>query len=164
MKEIKLSQRRFCKYKDKYVALVDDEDFEFLNQFRWCAKKGRYTFYAERAIKVDGRNSTQYMHQVILNSRNIDHIDRNGLNNQRSNLRLCNQSQNSMNTGKHKNCTSAYKGVYFHKRFNKWASAIRISGKRFHLGYFTSEVDAAKAYNAKAIELFCEFANLNKFD
>ena len=100
-----------------------------------------------------------------MNGKGIDHRDMNGLNNQRSNLRFCTLSQNAMNRRKRENTSSIYKGVYFNnQRGKKWKAQIRINGKQIHLGLFDFEVDAARAYNMKAIELFCEFANLNIID
>lgn len=143
------------------VALVDDEDFEALNQQKWYAHKMGNTFYAERNIPVVGKQTTLRMHWEIMNGKSIDHIDHDGLNNQRTNLRFCSQSENCMNTRKCENTTSIYKGVCWNKRAGKWQVYIMINGKRIHLGYFDSETEAAKAYNEKAIELFIEFANLN---
>jgi hypothetical protein len=91
----------------------------------------------------------------------VDHIDRNALNNQATNLRYVTSSQNKMNTRKRENTTSKFKGVYFYKSRNKWRAKININGKGFHLGYFDNERDAALAYNNKAIELFDEYAFLN---
>lgn len=162
MKEIQLSQ--FGKNKGKYVALVDDEDFETLNQFWWSAKKDGNTFYAARKIMIDSKWTTQYMHCEIMNGKGVDHIDGNGCNNQKDNLRFCTTSENCMNQRKCTNKSSIYKGVYFYKPYNKWRAQIRINYKKIFLGYFDSEVDAAKAYNEKAIELFCEFANLNNIN
>ena len=153
MKEIKLSQGK--------VALVDDEDFESLNQFKWSATKIGNTFYAVRNIRVDGKRTPQYMHGAIMKGKGIDHRDGNGCNNQKSNLRFCTKSKNAMNMRKQENTSSIYKGVYFNKPARKWLASIGINGKPIHLGCFDSEIEAAKAYNAKAIEFFCEFANLN---
>jgi len=164
MKEIQLSQHRVCENRGKYVALVDDEDFEYLNQFKWCAMKGRSSFYAVRKIGIIGKKHNQSMHVEILNGKGIDHIDHNGLNNQKSNLRLCSQSENCMNTKKRENTSSIYKGVSFHNCTKKWLAQISINGRHIHIGLFVSEIEAAKAYNKKAIELFCEFANLNIID
>jgi len=161
MKEIQLSQGWFCKNKGKYVALVDDEDFDNLNQWKWCVHKDINNFYAVRTVRADGKRTTTQMQWEIMNRKSIDHIDHDGLNNQKSNLRFCTNSENMMNRRKQKNTLSIYKGVTFHKRNNKWMAQIRINGKIIHLGYFDVETEAAKAYNAKAIELFLEFANLN---
>ena len=153
MKEIQLSQGQ--------VALVDDDDFEGLNQFRWYAHKTGNIFYARRNVTVDGKQKGQLMHCEIMNGKGIDHIDHCGTNNQKSNLRFCTQSENCMNTRKRENASSIYKGVTFNKRAGKWLALIMINGKNVYLGRFETEVDAAKAYNQKAISLFLEFANLN---
>lgn len=91
----------------------------------------------------------------------IDHIDGNPRNNVVTNLRFCTQSQNCMNAKIQTNTSSRFKGVGMHKRFNLWQVRIMKDGRSYHLGYFDDEVEAAKIYNKKAIELFGEFANLN---
>lgn len=154
MKEIKLTQGK--------VALVDDEDFEFLNQFKWRAHKGKNTFYAVRSIKKD----MEWMHRVILNISDskifADHRDHDGLNNQKYNLRTCSGSQNNANQVKQKKQTSSiYKGVYYCKITNKWCAQIQKNSKTIVIGRFITEIEAATARNEKAIELFGEFANLN---
>lgn len=156
MKEIQLTQGK--------IALVDDSNFDGLNQFKWYAAKLGRTFYAVRSVRVDGKQKSVRMHCEILGGSLIDHIDHDGLNNQKSNLRFCTASENCMNKRKRENCVSIYKGICFHKQHKKWLAHIKINRKDNHLGYFSSEIEAAKAYNAKAIELFGEFANLNKFD
>ena len=155
MKEIKLTQGK--------VALVDDDDFEALSQFKWYANKIGKTFYVVRKSKDDGKWKTIYMHNEIMCGKGIDHMDGNGLNNQRSNLRFCTHQENMMNQRKQGNRSSIYKGVSFFKRDNNWEAYININRKRIRLGNFDSEVESAKAYNDKAIELFGEFANLNTF-
>ena len=162
MKEIQLSTEG--KSRGKHVALVDDEDFERLNQYKWAVLKKKHTFYALRCISVDGKQSMRYMHCEILKGKGIDHKDHNGLNNQKNNLRFCTQRENNMNRSKRENTSSVYKGVSFFKESRKWRAQIMINGKVIHIGLFASEVDAAKAYNIKAIELFGEFANLNIID
>ena len=153
MKEIQLTKGQ--------VVLVDDEDFEYLNQYKWYADKGSSTFYAKRDVWVNRKRTRILMHCEILNGKGIDHIDHNGLNNQKNNLRFCTNSENSMNRRKQENCTSVYKGVYFSNPAKKWRADIMFNYKHIFLGHFVSEVEAAKAYNAKAKELFREFANLN---
>lgn len=162
MKEIQLSKSG--KNKGKYVTLVDDEDFEALNQFRWCVKQKATTFYAMRKNTVGGKQESIMMHCIIMGGKGVDHKDHNGLNNQKDNLRLCTNSENAMNRRKQRGCVSAYKGVSFYRRTGKWQAYIRIDDKSIYLGYFISEMAAAKAYNTKAAELFGEFANLNKLD
>ena len=90
----------------------------------------------------------------------VDHIDRNSLNNRRGNLRLCTPSQNILNT-RGKKGTSKYKGVWWNTKKNKWLAMITSKGRHFHLGFFDEEIEAAKAYDRKAVELFGEFAYLN---
>ena len=153
MREIRLTQGR--------VALVDDEDFEILSHHKWYAAKGGNTFYATRNITVDGKRKTIRMQWEVMGGKSIDHIDGDGLNNTRSNLRFCTQGENTMNRRKQENASSIYKGVSYYKPYKNWKARIIINRKEIHLGYFDTEIEAAKAYNAKAVELFLEFANLN---
>lgn len=156
MKEIELTQGK--------VTLVDDEDFEYLNQFNWYAAKFKNTFYAQRGICVGKRINIIKMHRVIMSTPiglDVDHIDGLGLNNQRINLRNCTRSQNSMNQKPRLNCSSKYKGVTWNKRDKVYNARIIINYKKIDLGYFTNEAEAALAYNFKAKELFGEFACLN---
>jgi hypothetical protein len=94
----------------------------------------------------------------------VDHIDRNKLNNSVTNLRYVTSQQNQMNKTKQQNATSIYKGVSFDKHCRKWLSLIHFNGKKIRLGLFAHEQEAAIAYNAKASELFGEYANLNVID
>ena len=91
----------------------------------------------------------------------IDHINGNGLDNRKVNLRLCNSSQNQRNARKRKSGTSRFKGVDWHKESKKWRARICVNRKRIHIGRYKSEFEAAQAYDKKAIELFGEFASLN---
>lgn len=109
------------------------------------------------------RTTTLFLHRTILNpskEKVIDHIDHNGLNNRRSNLRICTQTQNVANQRKGKG-SSNFKGVYWNKREQKWRAGIGYKGKDFHLGYFKDELEAAKAYDKAAKDLWGEFAKLN---
>ena len=161
MKLIPLTQGQF--------AMVDDEDFEKVNQFKWIADKGRATYYAKRR---KGKTAKEIMHRFIMNvSSNlihIDHKDHNGLNNQKENLRECSPHQNSMNTQIRNNKASQYKGVSIAKHKGKkgqvyiyYVSRIRFNNKSIRLGYFNSEIEAAIAYNNAAIKYFGEYAFLN---
>ncbi len=157
MKKIPLSQGLF--------ALVDDEDFEYLNQWKWQALRDHNTFYAVRNEKINGKIVHFKMHRVIMKTlanQMVDHRDHNGLNNQKYDLRNCTNQQNQLNQIKKEGCTSKYKGVYFNKTINKWIAHIIINYKRTHIGYFDTEDEAALAYNKKAKELFGEFAVLNQ--
>lgn len=148
-----------------YVAVVDDKDYEWLSQWKWCAKKtvlanGRIKLYAHRRIG----NSTITMHRLIVNAGSdtlVDHADGNGLNNRRCNLRQATVAANCWNSNPRCNTSSRYKGVSWHKRVGKWAAAIRLCGRSRHLGYFADEVEAARAYDRAAKEHFGEFARLN---
>jgi len=158
MKTIKLTKN--------YYALVDEEDFKKVNKINWYATEKRDKVYANT------KNSKLQisMHRYILNIKDtklyIDHINGNGLDNRKINLRLCSNSQNLANAPKSKNNISGYKGVVKVKRNyqlkNPFISSITKNGKAYHLGYFETAELAAAAYNKKAIELFEEFANINK--
>jgi len=144
-----------------YAALVDDEDFALLSQFKWNAKECANSVYAKR--KVQGKDLT--MHRAILGITDpqvkIDHIDGSGLNNQRCNLRIATSHQNQHNRRLNKNSTSGFKGVTWRKDLNKWNAALEINTKRFHLGYFECPLQAAHAYDMAAVRHFGEFAHCN---
>lgn len=142
------------------IALVDDSDFELLNKFNWHACPGKYTLYA--ITRISGNKIL--MHSLLFSSwEMIDHKDGNGLNNQRENLRKCSQTQNNANMKIRKNkLKSKFKGVS-HYRDGRWRASIQYMGYARHLGYFISEILAAKAYNEAALKTFGEFARLNEF-
>lgn len=146
--------------RDKF-AIVDDEDYEELNKYKWfCSDKG----YARRTGRINKRNVTIYMHLEIMcppDGYEVDHKDLDRLNNVRSNLRICSVSENSRNKGVRRNNTSGYKGVHCRRDTKKWVARIGINGIRLYLGEFNSAIDAASAYNLKAVELHKEFAILN---
>lgn len=159
MKEIKLP-------KDK-IALIDDEDFEYLSQFKWYAHAHRRTFYARANVCISkGKRKSIKMHRIVMGLSDprikLDHVDHNGLNNQKCNLRTCTTQENSMNKLSALDSSSIYKGVTWHKFQKKWSARITKDGKCEHLGYFQDEADAAAAYNSRAVALFGEFVNLNK--
>ena len=157
MREIKLTQGK--------NAIVDDEDFEYLNQFKWRILKAKHTYYAIRHKEINGKDTNVYMHREIKkqsdNKINIDHKDGDGLNNQKNNLRICNQSQNCGNSNKQCNNTSGYKGVFYHKYSKKYQVQIMHNNKLLACGYFNNKVEAALVYDKKARELFGEFAKTN---
>lgn len=148
MKRIELSQNKY--------ALVDDEDYEYINQWKWYYHKG----YAVR-----NQNKKQIsMHRVITNcfgDIDIDHINRNRADNRKSNLRICNDSLNQANTSKKTTNTSGYKGVSWNKQANKWTAQITVNNSRIHLGYFDNKETAARKYDEKAKQYFGEYATLN---
>jgi len=148
MKEIRL------KNSDK-VALVDDDDYERLSQFVWRFQKGRQTGYAVRGDGI-------LMHSEVLGTAlEVDHVNRNGLDNRKVNLRHATPSQQQANKikGNWRKFTSKYKGVHFYQ--NRWQATICKNKKKIYLGRFLDEVDAARAYDRAAIELFGEFAATN---
>lgn len=152
MKKIKLTQGK--------VALVDDEDFEYLNQWKWSANKNKNTFYAQRHKVIEGKNKYIKMHRLIMNTPDnieVDHIDHNGLNCQRHNMRNCTRSQNSMNKSPYGK--SKYLGVYFIGK--TIIAGITINKKLIYLGSYKSEEDAALAYDIAAKKYHGEFANFN---
>ena len=142
MKEIQLTQGQ--------VALVDDENFERLNQFKWHAVKGKKIIYARRnSITINGKQHGIYMHHEIIGRPpkgfEVDHRNGQGLNNQQYNLRFVTRRQNQQNLH-NKSKGSRFPGVYWHKRLKKWKSQIEINGHRKHLGYFVNEFEAFDAY------------------
>jgi hypothetical protein len=148
------------------VALVDDEDYADLAQFKWYARKSPkdHTYYAARNVKQAGRQITERMHRRILNAQVgqiVDHENHNGLDCQRHNIRICTQRQNNGNRRRNIHSSSRFKGVTWYGRYKKWRAQIQNNGKEIHLGYFDDEEQAAHAYDKKAIELFGEFACLN---
>lgn len=149
------------------VVLVDDSDYAYLVQWTWrISPKG----YAYRWEGNPRKNTLKivFIHGAIMQVKGIDHKDRNKLNNQRTNLRIADQSQNNANkhtlARKTIKSKSQYKGVSWYNKTNKWIAQIQQNYKKLNLGYFTNEIDAAKAYNAKALELFGEFAYLNNVE
>ena len=155
MKEILLTQNK--------VTFVDDEDFERLNQFKWCAMKGRDTFYAVRhSPKVNGKSRMIVMHRDILNASNgiqVDHRSGDGLFNCKENLRLATHAQNQHNKKQpQKNNKLGIKGVIWHKRARKFRAQIKANNKIIHLGYFSVLGDADSAYRKAEEKYFGEFA------
>jgi hypothetical protein len=91
----------------------------------------------------------------------IDHINSSGLDNRRSNLRICTFSENLLNTAKYKNNKSGYKGVVWFKSVQKWWANINFKKKQYSLGYFDSLEEAAKAYDKGALKYHGAYARLN---
>lgn len=159
MKEIKLTQGK--------LALVDDQDYERLSQWRWYAQNTRSGFYAVRKIGYpDGSAVCILMHRYVLGvadkTLKVDHRDKNTLNNQRENLRTATHSQNMANRKVVKNSSSKYLGVSWCGRINRWRAIIRKNNKGRIIESFRNEDDAALAYNREAVKEHGEFANLNQ--
>lgn len=146
---------------NKSISLVDNKCYKRLNKYNWFTGNK----YVQTKIKVNNKILNIYMHRLIMNAPKgvqVDHIDGNKLNNQKSNLRLVTNGQNQMNSKNTKGSSSKYKGVTWDKNRNKWTVHICLDWKIKHLGRFEKEIDAVKAYNEVAKELFGEFANLNE--
>jgi len=171
MKEIKLSEgdgrkNPRQKYKGQYVALVDDSDYEWLMQWKWRVHIQPHTCYAHTNIRLpNGKIRVVRMHRVVLGINNpliiIDHRNRNGLDNQSDNLRVCTNSKNQANRISKPGSSSKYLGVSWHKRDKLWRAKVKKDGIEYRLGGFKFEKDAAVARDKKAQELHGSFAILN---
>jgi hypothetical protein len=145
MKQIPLSQGKF--------ALVDDEDYDYLMQWKWNFNAQGY---AVRGVR---------MHRIINSTPEnmiVDHINGDKLDNRKENLRNCTNAQNACNKRKITlNHSSIYRGVSWHKLSKKWTAQIQISRKRVHIGRYDTEIEAAMAYNDFAVHYHGEYATLN---
>jgi hypothetical protein len=144
-----------------YVAKVDDADCEWLSQFSWFGHlKPSGVVYAIRGLTVNGKRTTRKMHRDILGLEvgegQVDHINGDGLDNRRSNLRMASIGQNASSKKRRRDNTSGFKGVS--RNGSRWRAVVNTGGKRTHLGYFDSPEDAYAAYCAAAKELHGEFA------
>jgi hypothetical protein len=167
MKKIPLTQGKF--------ALVDDEDYEYLNEMSWHAwyNKNGDSFYAHHST-YRGRGESPgvvRMHRLIMKATNgkikVDHIDGNTLNNQKHNLRMCESHQNNTNMLQLRSDNSTgYRGVskYFYNGKKKWTACLSVKGKKFRLGYFDSPESAAHAFDKAAKELYGEFCGKLNFE
>jgi len=158
MKEIPLTQGK--------VALVDDEDFDRVNQYKWYVHRGGNNYYALTSTKIGGVKKIVAMHRFLLGlSLNdgilTDHRNLNGLDNRQNNIRRCNRAQNGQNTQSREDTTSRFKGVCWDKLNKKWESRIGIKNKTKYLGRFIQEELAALAYDFAAMRYHREFANFN---
>jgi len=147
-------------------ALVDDEDYVFLNRWPWHLNCKGYAVRGRTKADVDvPGGQTIFMHRVIAQTPKgmyTDHIDNDKLNNQRSNLRWCTNQENTRNRPKTRYNTSGYKGVTWNKPTKSWRANIAYNGKRIYLGLHKDVKDAARAYNAAAEKLYGDFAQLNE--
>lgn len=161
MKQIPLTQGKF--------ALVDDEDYDFLMQWKWHINKGGYAVRIKHLKKTNNycERKAFYMHREIMKTPDglyTDHINGSGIDNRKENLRVCSNRENSYNSSSHKGTSSKFKGVSWYKRDKKWQVQISLNGKQTLVGRFFSEEDAARAYNSMALKFYGTFARLNKIE
>ena len=147
-----------------HVVLYDAADAEAIESRTWSviADGSAGLFYAaSNAKNSDGERMRLRMHSLLMGRSGVDHINRNGLDNRRSNLRFASPSQNSANRAGRPDGSSQYKGVHWHRGMRKWAASMKAVDRQRHLGYFTDEAEAARVYDAAAREAFGEYAYLN---
>lgn len=165
MKEIFLNKNKF--------AIVDDEDYEYLMQWKWRVSNAGYAVRTQH-LGFNGKRygtKTISMHRVILGvgdekcdlkTNIVDHKNRNRLDNTKDNLRICNSLESARNRNKRSSNKSGFTGVHWHKLHSKWYSDVMVDGKRIFLGLFRDKIEAAESYNKAAIKYFGEFAKLNE--
>lgn len=155
---------------DLCFAVIDSEDYELVMEFGnryggWDARRTKEKYTAYAVVCDENQRVITSMHRIILGLTGrypiVDHVDGNGLNNRKSNLRKASYSQNQQNSKKpNRGNGNKYKGA-FRKGGSKYYSSIILNGKSYKLGVHETEIEAAQAYDRKAIELFGEFARLN---
>jgi hypothetical protein len=146
-------------------AIIDADDYPKVSPFKWRLSPKNYVM---ATYWENGKMRHVYLHRLIMNAKatdKCDHIHHDKLDNRKSELRIASSTQNQGNRRKIKTCLSKFKGVCWHKQKQKWIAHLRqkVNGKTRlkHLGYFTDEKDAARAYNKAALEYFGSFSNLN---
>ena len=150
MKKIPLTQEKH--------ALVDNEDFGLVSQYKWHAEKQGKVWYAFRSMRHNGKRVRQALHRFIMkvqygDKRLVDHINHNGLDNRRNNLRVCTKQQNAFNMHK------LNKGVCFASKKRKWVAYIHKNGAFNFLGYFDCKNKAIQKRHQVEKQFFGEFAN-----
>lgn len=145
-------------------ATVDEEDYPYLSRFTWQAAVYKNQYRAVRTIGKDGKDISLPMECFLITNRKgfiYSHINGDTLDNRKENLTTISQPHKLQKAKKRTETTSKYKGVYWDKRGKRWAVSINKNNKKYHIGYFKIEVEAALAYNEKAKELYGEMAYQN---
>ncbi|ASJ54213.1 hypothetical protein BP422_12040 [Brevibacillus formosus] len=143
----------------------DKEDAHFVCSHTWHLSEINGIRYVQTGIKKDGKSTTIKLHRLVLKVNGgmvIDHVNHDGLDNRKVNLRICSHRKNMWNRTKRVIGTSRFKGVYFSDKAKRWIAQIQVEGKKKYLGIFEREEDAAAAYNEAAVFYFGEYATLNK--
>lgn len=141
-------------------ATIDAEDADKVRGSKWRLDIKRKTSEATH-YAATGRSPKIMLHRAVMGAKLgeiVDHVDGDGLNNRKENLRICNISENTANWHR---LRSKYRGVYYHKATKKWAAEIYQQRKKYYIGLFGTPEDAARAYNQKAVELRGTAAKLN---
>lgn len=147
-----------------HAILVDPEDYQRLSQYKWYVLHSGRRSYAIRNAVIDGKHTTVSMHREILGfpkDRQIDHINRNGLDNRRENLRVVGPTENCINRDYSRRNKSGYRGVSWYEPLGKWRAKVTTNNKSRHLGYFADLEEAARAYDQAAIAHHGPLAQLN---
>lgn len=142
---------------------MDEADWQLVKMHKWFAQKNKHTFYARSSTHIDGKPVFASMHRLILKAQPlqiVDHKDGDGLNNIRTNLRICTNAQNTTNSRMRSSNTTGYRGVGIYKKC--FAAYIWINGKQRFIGSFKTAQEAALAYNKAAEKHYGEFAQYNK--
>lgn len=156
--EVKIKSKKY----GENILIIDDEDWSSIRDYTLNLQKKNNGFY----VNLKKGDWSEALHRFLMNAPHgleVDHINRNGLDNKRSNLRLATKAQNSYNKFDSKNSASGFKGVYWAKDKSLWCARITVNNKAIQGGYFKCKIDAAHRYNELAVEYFKEFAYLNTF-
>lgn len=152
--------------KNPHILIIDEEEYTSVMKNRWRVFFNGFTFYAVRTVSLHGHRTTLYMHRELMglvakDGKYVDHINRNGLDNRKSNLRIVSPLINTLNRKLQKNNVSGYRGVSWDNRTGKWRAAIQYNRKHKSKGYYNNLLEAAHAYDRAAIKCFGAEAILN---